>query len=442
MSALPNQVNYNEPLLMLPENTTNFLVAALPTNGSTFGPGSIAQVDLTTNRGFLDPASLSFRYKITTTSAAGQATKIVGTPAYTFINKYVCYANSQTIETISNYNTVANMLVNLQLSVADKLGQQYSLGYLDTTTSPVSNEALDGRLCTTAGETFSLSAPLYSLLGNSEKLIPLFLLQNMRLEFTFESLANVSSNLYGDVTTNGSTMTGYTISNFEVIYNVIDFGQEVQRQIMSENPTGKIRIKSSSYNTSIAPIASGTSGNINLIYNLRYASIKSAFLNIGGTIVGTATATDPNSANKNMDSIDLTVNNGDYSLQIAGINYPQKPLSTLNNKAGVMNELRRAMGSIFGSNVAMSINAHEFGRVGTSVTTYDKPGKFYVGINLQKLTVPSKAFFTGVSTQNSPITAIINTNTATNQLYNVMLIAVYDAIIDIDTQTKQVVIVS
>jgi hypothetical protein len=437
MSALPNQVNFSEPLLMLPENTSNFLVAAQPTNGSTFGPGSIAQVDLTTNRGFLDPASLSIRYKITTTSASGTATKIVGTPAYTFINKYVCYANSQTIETISNYNTVANMLVNLQMSVADKLGQQYSLGYLDTTTSPVTNEALDGRLCSSTGETFSLSAPLYSLLGNSEKLIPLFLLQNMRLEFTFESLANVSSNLYGD---SGSIMTGYSISNFEVVYNVIDFGQEIQRQIISENP--KIRIKSSSYNTSIAPIASGVSGNINLIYNLRYASIKSAFLNIGGTIAGTATATDPNSANKNMDSIDLTVNNGDYSLQIAGISYPQKPLSTLNNKAGIMNELRRAMGSIFGSNVAMAINAHEFGRVGTSVTTYDKPGKFYVGINLQKLTIPSKAFFTGVSTQNSPISAIINTNTATNQLYNVMLIAVYDAIIDIDTQTKQVVIVS
>ena len=113
MSALPNQVNYSEPLLMLPENTQNFLVAALPTNGSSFGPGSIAQVDLTTNRGFLDPASLSIRYKITTTSAGITQTKIVGTPAYTFINKFVCYANSQTIETISNYNTVANMLVNL-----------------------------------------------------------------------------------------------------------------------------------------------------------------------------------------------------------------------------------------------------------------------------------------------------------------------------------------
>jgi hypothetical protein len=436
MSALPSQVNYSEPLLTLPENTTNFLVAALPTNGSTFGPGSIAQVDLTTNRGFLDPASLSIRYKITTTSAGVTQTKIVGTPAYTFINKFVCYANSQTIETISNYNTVANMLVNLQMSVADKVGQQYSLAYVDTTTTPVTNEALDGRLCAAGGETFSCSAPLYSLIGNSEKLIPLFLLQNMRMEFTFESLANVSSNLTLDVTTNASTMTAYTISNFEVVYNVIDFGPEIQRQIIAENP--KILIKSSSYNTSIAPVASGTSGNINLIYNLRYASIKSAFLNIGGT----STSNSLGSANKNMDSIDLTNSNGDYSLQIAGISYPQKPLSSLNNKAGIMNELRRSMGSIFGSNVAMSINAIEFSRTDSLGTTYDKPGKFWVGINLQKLTIPSKAFFTGVSTQNSPITAIINSNTATAQLFNVMLIAVYDAIIDIDTQTKQIVIVS
>ena len=440
MSALPNQVNYSEPLLMLPENTSNFLVTALPTNGSTFGPGSIAQVDLTTNRGFLDPASISIRYKITTTSASGTNTKIVGTPAYTFINKFVAYANSQTIETISNYNTVANMLINLQMSVADKVGQQYSLGYGDYTTTPVTNEALDGRLCATAGETFSLSAPLYCLLSNSEKLIPLFLLQNMRLEFTFESLANVSSNLYIDTTTNGSTMTNYTISNFEVVYNIIDFGQEIQRQIISENP--KIRIKSCSYNTSIAPVASATNGAINLIYNLRYASIKSAFLNIGGTATNSSGGTtSAGSANKNMDSLDLTSSNGDYSLSIAGVSYPQKALNSA-AKAGIMNELRRAMGSIFGNNVALSINSWEFSRSDALPSAYDKPGKFWVGFNLQKLTIPSKAFFTGVSTQNAPITAIINTSTVTTQSYNVMLIAVYDAIIDIDTQTKQIVIVS
>jgi hypothetical protein len=293
----------------------------------------------------------------------------------------------------------------------------------------VTNEATDGRLCVATIDTFYLSAPLYCL-GNSEKIIPLFLLQNMRLEFTFESLANVSSNLSGD---SGSIMTGYTISNFEVIYNVIDFGQEIQRQIIAENP--KIRIKSTSYNTSIAPVACGTSGNINLIYNLRYASIKSAFLKMGGTSTTL-------SANKNMDSIDITEQNGDYSLQIAGISYPQKPLSTSANKAGIFSELRRAMGSVFGNNVSLSINSTEWIKVDGSSASYDQPGKFFVGINLQKLTIPSKAFFTGVSTQNSPITVIINSNDATAQLFNVMLIAVYDAIIDIDTQTKQVVIIS
>ena len=148
MSALPSQVNYNEPLLRLPENTTNFLACALPTNGSTFGPGSIAQVDLHINRGFLNPASISIRYKVNVISAAngsGTVAKLVGTPVYTLINKYVCYANSQTIETISNYNTVANMLVTLKMSVDQKLGQQYSFGYVgeddsNTPVTPVNNE--------------------------------------------------------------------------------------------------------------------------------------------------------------------------------------------------------------------------------------------------------------------------------------------------------------
>ena len=138
----------------------------------------------------------------------------------------------------------------------------------------------------------------------------------------------------------------------------------------------------------------------------------------------------------------MTETLGDYSIQVAGISYPQKPLSTSNNKAGIFTELRRAMGSIFGNNVSLSINSVEWVKVDGGSTTYDVPGKFWVGFNTQKLTIPSKAFFTGISTQNSPITAIINCTNATDQLYNVMLIAVYDAIIDIDTQTKQVVIVS
>jgi hypothetical protein len=90
----------------------------------------------------------------------------------------------------------------------------------------------------------------------------------------------------------------------------------------------------------------------------------------------------------------------------------------------------------------MSINTREFDKTDAVVTTYIAPAKFWVGFNLQKLTIESKAFFSGVSTQNSPITAIINSSHSTDQAFNAMLIAVYDAIIQIDTQTKQCVIVS
>jgi hypothetical protein len=99
------------------------------------------------------------------------------------------------------------------------------------------------------------------------------------------------------------------------------------------------------------------------------------------------------------------------------------------------------MNTIFGNTVAMSINTPEFSYISTDTTSITQPAKFWVGFNLQKLTVPSKAFFTGVSTQNSPISAVINIGTATSQIHTVMLILNYDAIIEIDPSTKQCVII-
>ena len=143
-----------------------------------------------------------------------------------------------------------------------------------------------------------------------------------------------------------------------------------------------------------------------------------------------------------MDSYDVTSGSGDYKLQIGSINYPQKALSTTNNKAGILQELRRAMNSIYDKSNSMSINSLEFGYVSTSVTSVPIPAKFWVGVNLQKLTVPMKAFFTGVSTQNSPISVIVNIGaTQTAQAHNIMLILNYDAIIEIDTSSKQCMVV-
>ena len=85
----------------------------------------------------------------------------------------------------------------------------------------------------------------------------------------------------------------------------------------------------------------------------------------------------------------------------------------------------------------MSINTIEFNQDGADVTTYAVPAKFIVGIPLEKLHVPSeKAMLTGVSTNNSNITVNINTSTATAIAYTMNLILNYDAIIEVDTQTR------
>jgi hypothetical protein len=430
MSALPSLINYQEGLAVLPENTQNFNISCVPVSGSKFEASSQIQVDLG-NRGFLDPASLLIRYKMTYTNAAAlqSGIQVVGTPVYTPILRFETLINSNTVETINNYNTVANMLTNIGLGVSEKYGQAAAYGF-ENYSSSTSIENLDGALIdgTAIGTNIRwYSAPLHGLLAGSEKLIPLFLLNNIRLQFTLDTLANIQT-----AQALNAGITKFEISNFEVCYNMVDFGHDVEREIIAVNP--KIRIKSQSYSTGTQSLAINALGSVNLVYNQRYASVKSAYLSCGGTDA-------TKSYNRMMDAYDITSSNGDYSFQIGSINYPQKALSTLNNRSGILQELRRSMNTIYGQNVSMSINGLEFSIGSTTITTPIVPAKFWVGVNLQKLTVPQKAFFTGVSTQNSPITVSVNIGTATAQPHNCMLILNYDAIIEIDTSTKQCILI-
>jgi hypothetical protein len=225
--------------------------------------------------------------------------------------------------------------------------------------------------------------------------------------------------------------SSYEISNFELCYNFIDFGPEINNMVASMD---RIRIKSQTWNTSAQSLASGSSGVQNLIYNNKYSSVKALFLNMGG-------ANRAVSANGNLDSYNVA-DTGEYSFTVAGVNYPQKPLSAGNNNAGVISMLRQAVGSIFDKTNAMSINTYEFVSSGTAfVTRPIIPAKYWVGISTEKLKIPG-SFFTGVSTESSPITAIINiSGTATSQIHNVTLIVNADLIFDIDPRTQQVVVI-
>lgn len=411
---LPNMMNYEETYSQIPDGLVSTQIVLSPVNGSTFAPSSVIQFDLL-SRGMIVPDSVFLRYKWATTSVAGGGS-ILGTPVYAPIARLETIIGSQVVETINQYNQCANMLVNLTSSVASKYGMMSSYGYATAGATPAMAE-LDGRLLPTTAESGSFSGLLPGLITNSTKLLPLFAMGQVRVQLTLDTLANF--------TTTALPIATFSMTNVELIYTMVDPGQRVEQYVRG---LGTFHIKSQSFTNSSVSLGSGTSGTISLVFNQRLASIKSAFVLF--------TPTGANGINKSFDSVDPTASNGEISLNIGGITYPARPLSTINNRNGILQYLRNAVGSLYDKDNSMSINNVEWNYLPTVATTVTEPSKFIVGIDLERLHTDS--LLSGTSTENSAITLLLQSNTATNQIYNVNLILAYDAIIECDTNSRQV----
>lgn len=409
---LPETINYSQALPVLPSETKRISVTTAPSNGSSFTENSQINIDLV-SRGFLDVDSMYITYDYTLTSAAGAEMK--GCPAYTPFIRLDTQIGSQTVDTIQNYNSLMNVLTNATMSVSQKYGQQFALGYLNDTSVP-SMEQLDGRVMT-LNETGSFSAPLMSVLTNADKMIPLFAMPAVRLVLTMDSIANIF--------TSAVVPTGFTISNIQLHYNVVDFGAETEAMVRGMGD--KLQLKSQSFGVSQQTLTSGANGTQTLIFNQRYASIKSLI-----ALNGTSTAL----GNGSFDSVNLSANSS-YYFNVAGENFPSRPITTQNNRAGALQELRKAFGSIYSHDNSQSINSVEFNYDATTATcTVSAPGKFYVGTSTQLL--DSESIFTGVSSENSPISYVVNLGGATASNSVITLIVNYDAIIEVDLVSQLV----
>ena len=415
--AIPQSMDYSQKIDALPE-CNNFEVTLVPTTGAgSYNPGSTIRFDFQ-QRGFIDPSSICLRYKYTLTAAIGA--EMIATPAFTPFLRLETFIGSQNVESINQYNQVAGFLwANTNMDVAMKYGQQSAFGYNNNTTVPTL-ETLDGRICA-LNEVGTFSCPLVGLLSSSAKLIPAFAMPQISVQLTMDSIANM-------FTATGAVPTAFVISNIELAYNLLDFGREMEQMVLS---MPRLFLKCNSYSNSSASVANATNGSISLVYNQRLSSIKAAF------ILPTGQA----STNKWGDSFDCTSSNGEYSLIVGGVSYPQRPLSTLNNKTYVLQELRKAVGDIYDKANNMAINGLEFNIVGAGATTYITPAKFIIGIPLEKLHIPTdQAILTGISSNNSSITVNINTATAVAQATTVNLILNYDAIIEVDTANRNATI--
>lgn len=413
--VLPKEIAYAPSLPSLPEAISSEIVLS-PVNGNTFGPSQLIQFDLTA-RGFIDPSSVYIRYRYTLTNANGTDTSgLKGTPIYSFFSKLETIIGSTIYESITNYNQVLNMWMNLQYDVAQKYGMQSAFGYNATQPATVpSLEQLDGRLCANA-ESVSLAGPLACLISSAEKLWPAGLMPNVRIQLTTESIANA---FYATM-----APTNYTLSNVELCYTMIDFAGGVNDLVKSMGE--KIYIKSSSFQNMGASLGAGVLGTTELVYNMRLASIKSLFAHFSGL-------NSTYSLNGIFDSVDPTRSTGDLQFNVAGTYYPSRPVSTIYNKSGALMELKKAVGALHSDDFNFSINTNEFSANDNTATAMSIPGKFYFGVNTEKLST-NGALLTGISTQNSAITLRINNSQAggTIQAFTVYLIAMYDCLVEVD----------
>lgn len=437
---LPKEINYSQPA-SLPEGTQCNSIVTSPVNGATFTPSSVVQFDLV-QRGYLVPESLYIRYRNTITGGtAGAATNFIrGTPVYSFISRLETIVGSQVVESIQNYNQLSNMLVNCKMNYAQKVGLASSFGYT-TADATLANQvdfglsrtnlANGGNLLgATAAAPLNLSyaAPLGCILSNADKLVPLKYMPAVRIQLTLETLANAIQSPAG-----ANAIANFSWSNVELCYDIIEFSPFVD-QAISSRAGSMLTIKSQSYLSSGVTLAGASVGTLEFLFNQRLASIKSLFSILAGTVATVH-------LNTIFDSADVTgTAGGDYQFFIAGSPFPPRPLSTVQNRSGILMELSAAFGpahDLLTSN--FSIAPTEFNTGNTTTTTQTAMGKFYPSCNVEKLST-NDALLTGVSSQGSPISFRVSIGTATTNAQVINLVCLYDALLQIDMTQRTLVV--
>lgn len=437
--VLPQEVNYAQ-IPALPPNTTSREVVLQPINGASFQPGTMIEIQLPNGQGeYMDPASLYYRFKITVTNS-GTANSVAGTdffrggsPALTTIQRLETYSGSQLLESINEYGIITNDLSSITMDQAQRYGQAYNMGM---TTDITASAAGAGDLSVdynylpaiTAGASTSIyvAFPVLNCLSQADKLVPLGRMGNVIMRFTTETASNLFS------TSTANTNFGYTISNFELCYTSVRLSDEVENMLYSSGE--KFYIKSCGWASSANSIPANTNGQIELSYPLRYSSIKSLFSHFSPSY---ATA-----VNGKFDSVALqtgAIGTGQarYQFTVNGVPILSRELDTLYNPAGILCELRKAVGGLSSKTNSMSISPAEFTRRENAATTLISPGKHIVGVNCETLPGASGSLLTGISSSASNITFRTLCNVA--NLVTVLIYVNYDLLLEIDPVMRSVI---
>jgi hypothetical protein len=367
---------------------------------------------------------------------------------YSYFNKQEVYGNNaQLLESINEVGVLANMLFNTQLSDSDKKGLSPMLGFNYTTPTataghPIFSDTSVNNL------TFDYAIPLIGILGSgTSKLIPVGKLLSLRLELTVDAFANFTKN-----TTPGTgDISSCTISNVEFVANYIRLSPEAEAIINQQNPE-KIHIRTQTWRQTSGQIGSASgAGTYDILCSIRVNSLKSIY-----ALIYPTTASEGKYAGVNPGLTQGTC------FLIAGASYPQRTLDPSGKPADTFAELQKSFGALsynaynscitkagyyvssscsdasgtasqFTGSLTQAFNA-------TAANVAASPNQFYLGIDTEVL-ARKDSLLSGLNTTSAPMQfrAQIGGYYITNAVHNINFFGFYDVILEIDTQSRNVV---
>lgn len=441
---------------------------ALPTTVVTKDSGSnlgnfvqnIVSFDIPCGQGmgvFLDPKETILTFRLTwavTTAYVGGAShstlcNLIGSAASWF-DSLTLYHNNTPLEIVQNYALLFNNLLNGSVNYSERWGGiSISMG-CDTNT----NAGIDFPIATNGTYYFNFAIPLISIIGlNSDKLIPVGVIQNLQLQMMTASVLPVAT--YTTVTPGTQpVISAPVLDQFTLNMRYVDVGSQAAALLSQTLQDGKWFIKSKTYTNSNATIPSGSSGFSSLLLQIRNSSVNSLFLQYG---VGAGSlAACPNYS---FDSINPAL----VSLQcsIAGQKYPNKALnpsqrpaecyaayiaawggSSLKSFGGVMDRssYMATLPSVPSAKdnmltvPALAVRAYSQTDSSTyAVVSY--PNLHYQGFDIQRC---SGSLFSGVNTRSSPPYIDLNLGVASTSTITAYAWGMSDVVLVIDVPSKQV----
>lgn len=439
--ALPASVDFSRRQPELPDSTTSTLMSISPNNGLSFVPGQQITWDLPSRSGlFLDGKSVFVRYKLNVVTVGATAPVIRRKPVYTSFARLDEYVGGTIVNSVSQYNQVANMVIDTNYSIADVFGQGPCWGINGASVVTNAFFDVDSAACNTgaaASTDFFLAAPLVcSFLQGTDKLFPTGLAPSVRIQLTVDTLANIF--------TDAAQVTSMTISSPELCFNVIDMGSQVESMVASSAPQLFIKTRGWANGTQGMPATSANS--MSLIYNHRYSSIENLYF----LSTSSATAKAVNLWGDSFNPLGINTADGQIQAIIGQSQYPQQPIrNQTGGRGSILQYLRECVGTIMDQRNTMCIqktNFEQYAGDATATTVDEKVAKVIIGFPLSRLNAASPyqqtSLLAGVNAQQTPITIQLTAGTAFNSNMVFNLIAEYSQLIVLDPATRQVSVIN